>query len=458
MGGKLAALAKDTAIFAVGSGTSKLILFLLLPLYTYCMTTDSYGTAELICNMLQMVFPIASLCVIESVFRFAIDQTEESDEVFRIGVLTVVASVLAVSIACCCIEAFTDFGYALDFIVLYSAYAFSQLFKNYIRGLGHVRLFAISGVINAIVIALMSILLLIVFDAGIHGYLVAFASGYAVEAVIVVVADWSDLPWLGKVSLTTLKACFRFSLPAVPNMASWWFTNVSTRYIVSWFLGVGTAGLYTAACKFSAVVNLMTDVFQKAWQYSSSLEIDGDDEAYFSEAFRAYFSILIISTSLAVTLTPFICGIALSEAFREAWVYVPFLMIAASVNGLSKFFGSFYTAAKNNVMAMVSTIIGAAVNVIGWLVLIPFLGVSGAIISTLAAYTVISVFRMIDTKKYVKVDADPCNMLIQMGLLLFQGIVLVASSGSILLSGLLTLALVFMNRDVITLLIRGKKV
>ena len=41
-------LMKNTAIFAIGSIATKLISFFLVPLYTNALTTEQYGTADLV--------------------------------------------------------------------------------------------------------------------------------------------------------------------------------------------------------------------------------------------------------------------------------------------------------------------------------------------------------------------------------------------------------------------------
>ena len=66
-------LLSDVGVFAVGNLLAKLIQYFLLPLYTSAMTTETYGTAELLNNLSEMLFPIVTLAIYEAVFRFAVD-------------------------------------------------------------------------------------------------------------------------------------------------------------------------------------------------------------------------------------------------------------------------------------------------------------------------------------------------------------------------------------------------
>ena len=73
MNKKFKSLFSDTLIFAVGNILTKLILFVLMPIYTSAMTTSEYGTGELIYNTVELTLPIVTLCLYEAVFRFSID-------------------------------------------------------------------------------------------------------------------------------------------------------------------------------------------------------------------------------------------------------------------------------------------------------------------------------------------------------------------------------------------------
>ena len=75
--------------------------------------------------------------------------------------------------------------------------------------------------------------------------------------------------------------------------------------------------------------------------------------------------------------------------FQEAWRYVPLLTIAVYYHSMDEFFGSVYTSAKNTKMLFISAVVGAAVNVILCLVLVPFTGLDGAAVAALGSYLLI---------------------------------------------------------------------
>ena len=58
---KYKTLFTDTAAFTISNFASKILVFLLLPLYTAILSTEEYGIADLITNTVNVVYPILTL-------------------------------------------------------------------------------------------------------------------------------------------------------------------------------------------------------------------------------------------------------------------------------------------------------------------------------------------------------------------------------------------------------------
>ena len=92
--------------------------------------------------------------------------------------------------------------------------------------------------------------------------------------------------------------------------------------------------------------------------------------------------------------------------FFSAWKFVPILLLAATFGCISTYYGTFYQALKNNRMLMISTVIGAVLNIIMNLILIPCIGGLGAAIATAISYFVIMIIRMYDLQRKVHKGND----------------------------------------------------
>ena len=56
-------------IFGIGGFGRRILSFLFIPLYTTCLTTEDYGTADLLINIVQLFLPIFSLGIHNAVLK-----------------------------------------------------------------------------------------------------------------------------------------------------------------------------------------------------------------------------------------------------------------------------------------------------------------------------------------------------------------------------------------------------
>ena len=87
-------LAKNTLIIAVGKVSTQLINFLLLPLYTYKLSTQDYGDFDFISTVSYFLLPLFTLLFEESMFRFLIDNKEEKETIISTAFLSMLQTLL----------------------------------------------------------------------------------------------------------------------------------------------------------------------------------------------------------------------------------------------------------------------------------------------------------------------------------------------------------------------------
>ena len=74
---KYGRLISNTFIFAVGTFTSKLLVLLLMPLYTSILSTEQYGISDLLTQTANLIIPLACVGICDAIFRFAIDSEDK---------------------------------------------------------------------------------------------------------------------------------------------------------------------------------------------------------------------------------------------------------------------------------------------------------------------------------------------------------------------------------------------
>ena len=417
---RIAFLLGNTLVFALGGLAIKAVSLVLMPLYTTALTAGEYGTAELLNSAIEIVLPLLSAGVVEALYRFSIDDDVPKDELFADSLVVLGGGVVCAGAACALGHVLWNMEHAGSFFVLFCSVCVFKATTQLARGLGHVRRFVAYGLINALAMVVSTYLLLVRAHLGVEGYLWSFTIGYLVGGLVAFLgsAEYRLLAPF-RVDRELLRRMLVYSLPLVPNLLSWWLVSVSGRYVVLWGSGVVAAGLFTAASKMPALVNIVASVFQQAWQYSTAREINSPDRgAFFGVVMRGYSLATLTVAGLVIALNRPISRVMLQAEFAEGWRYVPLLMLVASFGVISIFFESFYQALKNSGVLMASTALGAGVNVVLGVALVPFMGPWGAGLAGAVAYALVLVVRARDLRRRINLPIDRLRLGYQLALLI----------------------------------------
>lgn len=424
---KFQQLFTNTIIFAIGNVLTKLILFLLMPLYTTSLTAEQYGIADLLTNSIELILPVMTLCISDAVFRLSIDIDIDKKSLLSNGVYILIRGSIIFILIILIFSLLFPNELWFYFYILYLSNAVRQLMAQFTRGIGLVKEFALSGIISAVALVISNIILLLALNGGVKSYLIAIIiSNISSIVYLVRIGKLTDYIEKESVNKKLLKNMLKFSIPNIPNMLSWWINNVSSRYIISMICGANIAGMFAAASKIPSLINVLSSIFQQAWQYSSSKEyVENENSSFYNDVFKYYSGFILIASSSLLMIIPYISKYVLLGEFYEGWRYIPLLLVSATIGCYSSFFGTFYLVVKKNTVGMISTIVGASINLAICIVTIPTIGVYGALIASVFSYSVITYIRIITTRKYVSIEVDMKKLTICIGILLFQSILLV---------------------------------
>lgn len=403
---KYKSLLNDYAIFGIGNFITKLIYFFLMPIYTTSLSTTDFGTADLLTNSLSFITPILTLSIADGVFRFILDKDSRPNKILGCGIYVLIYSSLVVIIITLLIYIRTHQIYWILFGILYITEASRLLFANFTRGIGKSRAFAINGVIAAVILIISSYVMLKIFDFGVNGYLISFIFANAVSIIYLFFISKIYLHInCSRIDKQIFKELLVYCIPLIPNMLSWWFTNISSRYIIAGYCGLSLAGLFSAAAKLPALINILGSIFQQAWQYASVREFQNDSKSeFYSIVFKVYSCFIIICSSIIIILIPFISRFVLKDDFYTAWVYTPSLLFSAMLGCFSLYLGTFYAVVKNNKKGMYTTLWGSSVSLILCFTLIPLMDVYGALLANIVGFVVIVMIRFKHVKRMVRLQ------------------------------------------------------
>lgn len=415
-------LISNTTVLGIGTFSSKLLVFFLVRFYTSCLTTEQYGTADLITQSANFLIPILSLGIFDAVFRFCIDDTENRKKTLSTGIAVFAVSAVVFALLTPLfnfIEMLEGYGWLITLYAISSC--LHSIFAQFIRARGQMKLFAIQGIIGTALTIIFNLIFLLGFKLDVLGYVLSVVIADALCSLILFIAArlYREINF-SLTELDTAKKMLRYSLPLIPTTIFWWVTNVSDRYMIRHIIGAEVNGLYAVSNKLPTILILISGIFCEAWQYSAVKEkSEGDDEHsdFFSKIFDNFQAIMFISAAFLIALSQIATRILTTDAYYESWKYIPMLSLATVFSSLVTFMGVIYLMEKKSMLSFYTAMIGAILNIALNLILIPTpLGANGAAIATFVSYFVVFIIRAINTRKYIKFKMNApilaCNTIV----------------------------------------------
>ena len=90
-------LIKNIGLLTLSSFATKLLSFLLVPLYTSILSTTDYGTYDIFNTTVGVLLPILTLNIQDAVIRFALDKNYKNESIATIGLRYVIRANMIVA-------------------------------------------------------------------------------------------------------------------------------------------------------------------------------------------------------------------------------------------------------------------------------------------------------------------------------------------------------------------------
>ncbi len=397
---------RDIGVYAIGNIGSKLITFLMVPLYTYFVhDTGDFGYYDVCLTVCLLLLPFFTLQLRDGAFRFLLDCDDETQ---RRRIVSFVARTMASSLVITLLVAivlalFTDIqhlGYAVGLLI---AMSLQEVYSQVFRGLGNNRAFVMVGILSALGIGVFSVIFVAYLHWGIRGIFLAniiarLLALVLVEAKVRLITRHTS--WnirIGKVG----RDIIRYTLPLLPGSLCWWLTGSSDRLFVTHFLGLDVNGVYAVAIRFTGIINTLAIIFYQAWQETAILQYHSPDrDRFFSRMFNSYIFLLGIILVGYVFLLKVNYGWLVAPQYHQSLNYIYPLGLSAVLFALSAFFDMGYQCAKDTSRTLPAIVLSAVINVILNFMLIKPLGVYGVILTQVITYTVLFTYRWHDMRRY----------------------------------------------------------
>ncbi|HCT9179323.1 TPA: polysaccharide biosynthesis C-terminal domain-containing protein [Corynebacterium aurimucosum] len=401
-------LFKNTLILGLGSLSAQIVGFVLLPFYTHALAMDEFGFVDLMTVAFTLVVPVLTLQTHMASFRFLVDarsSVEEQRQIVTNTLILLALFLVLVVVGTAGLWLLFRPEHLLLVVGVGICMALLQNFGQLSRGLGFNLYYAVSNIITAVVTLVGALIFVGTFHWAVTGVFSALiiANGLGALYLVVALRMWT----LVRPSLRSKDMCksmLAYSVPLIPHGIAWWVNNVADRVLISFFLGTGANGIYAASAKFVTVLNAPNSMFMMSWAESASVNLKSPDRnEFFSNVANSALKLFGSGGLVLIAGMPLLFQLMISDEYSGGLVVVPMLVVGVVINVLAGIYDAVYVAKMQSRRVMVTSVLGAIVNLALNVLLIPIIGILGAATATTISFGVVAVVRAWDTRRVVSI-------------------------------------------------------
>ena len=407
--GKFGYLAKNSVLLTISQFGSKLLSFVLTPLYTSILITSEMGMADIVITTSMLLYFPVTLCIGDAVFVYAMDKASDKIGIFKYGMIVIIKGLAVFSILLTAFSVINPIGWPFySYIFLWIHLVLSSItaiVTCYLRAIDRIKEVAIAGFITTAVTVFCNVLLLLFIKLGLIGYLASISIGLFLALIYMICKCDDFVKMIHTIVCDRQIQCemVKYSLPLIINGVSWWINGSLDRFFVSLLAGMDSNGIYAVSSKIPTILSTINVIFAQAWSVSAIKEYDkNDSDGFFSIAYTGYNFGMLMFSSILILINVFLAKLLFAGDYFVAWKSSVWLIISVLFSAMSGFVGSVFGAVKNSKVYAVSTLVAAAVNIILNMVLIPEYKEIGAAIATAISFFVMWLVRFLYSRKFIQ--------------------------------------------------------
>lgn len=366
------------------SGISRLVGFLLLPIYTRIFSLEDYGIIDIFSIFTNLLVVTATLRLSTSISRYfsVQDRGFNKEELFT-NIFFIVLFINATLLT----------------IIFYFSPYIGSLIANQDNMGEYVKLSAVSAALMSIskipmmalrrqrrIVAFSSLQILsTIIYASISLFLIFYHS-FGIKAIFIgmVVSNSSILIgsiicvkklFLIKINKKVISTSFKYSIPLMPGKYFMWFNGQLNRILLLYLLGLSSVGLFAIGSRISSMMQFFLNIFQKAWNPFSVEIINSKGSNFiFKKSLTYYFGITLIGGVLLSASSPTLLKYLTTENFYSAHTIVPWLVGSFIISGSSRILNIGTVIKEKMIYNSLAEVITFVVNVLLTYFLLKFYG------------------------------------------------------------------------------------
>jgi O-antigen/teichoic acid export membrane protein len=396
------ALARDAFVYGATRVLFKSLAFLLVPLYAHFLSPSEFGVLELVLATVAFVDILITANMDGVLARFYFDRDERSWRRKIITLYLVIEAGYPLIVVGALIAASSAISERLLGSTAYAVFLVIALVDVYISNIVDLPLilcrlrrkpatFAAYSLARGLVQIVLTILFVAVFTLGVKGIVLASMVAAAFAFVLTLREYVRDLT--RHVDWDIGREMASFAWPGIIGGLAFYALNLLDRFFVRHYHGTADTGLYGAAYRYSQVVLVAVMAFRLGWtQWHYSWLRTDRHPGMVARGTLYYF---FVTGFLAVLVSAWILPafhVLMPERYWDATPAVAPLSLAAVATGAYTIFAVGFNVTKRMRSLPALTLVGAAVALVLYAVLIPPYSFVGAAWATVASFSFLAVF------------------------------------------------------------------
>jgi O-antigen/teichoic acid export membrane protein len=416
-------LGGDSLLYALMNVGTKIIAFIMLPLYTQFLPDPAqYGMLDYLDRITSMLTFVVIFGTDSALAFYYFDTKDEQKKLKYVqNVMSFRLAVVILIFLCILLGGSRLSNLLLDndkYVNLLYISAGTLLLDTIVTFVTTVLRYEFKTV-KVVLITVLRMLLVAVFSYIFLKYIMTSIKGILIGRII---AAAIVLPLLGRKAFSfirfhwdrnVMKELLAYAAPLVPASIAFWVIVNASSFLLKEFTSFTEVGIYGTAMRFATLITLLTSGVQMAWRpYSMSLKDKKNSKRIFA---KLYMGILLIGTFgvLAVaTIMPYVIRL-LSEKYYISYQYVAPISAVTFLNFYYMIIsvGIFFNKQTKHISIAFTA--AAVISIVLNLVFIPLFSIWGTVAAYLISYVfaIVMIFKKSQKSYYVPVSLAKMSFL-----------------------------------------------
>lgn len=404
-------LLKKFLSFSIGGYVALAIGFFTTPIITRMLSPEQYGVSSMVTVVVNLILLICGLGLDQGFVRHFYEEEEFNRGKLLYNslklpiVLTLILTVL-ILIFKQRISIYL-FGENSNFMIAIFIFTiFITLINKFsvlvIRMAQKAKLFSLLQILTQLLNFIFIVLLFKKYGNDYKTLVLGGTFSLGFVTLVSVLLEKDIWKFKGENEKITTKQLLHFSVPLTITMALSWVFSSADKIVIKQFSSLTELGLYAAAFKIVALLNIIQSGFTTFWTPVAYEKYENDGESTkFFEDIHTYVSFGMFMVAIGLLLGKDILILILGPKYSSATDIMPMMTFMPIMYTISETTVIGINFKKKTKYHLYISIVVAIFNVIGNLVLVPKFGAKGAAISTGTAYIIFFTLRTYFSLKFI---------------------------------------------------------